>query len=186
MPNQPKKPNPRKRPPKIDPKDRPLTGKQEAFVKWYVSGVVNFNGQEAARRAGYSGNDNTLRAIASETLTKPNVAAAVAKAKAKALSGADVTVENVLRKLIVIQEKALDAGQYAPAARCTELLGKYLKMFTDRIEHVVDIDEMSLEELQGLLLEVTEKGGVDLGKLLAGHGSRDSGGVDTPRDKKPH
>lgn len=186
MVNQPKKPKPRKKPAKIAPENNQLTPKQMAFCKWYVSGLCNFNGVCAARKAGYKGNDATLAVIASENLRKPNVAAEIKRRKAKALSGANVTVENTLRKLTVIGEKALDAGQFAPAARCAELEGKYLKMWTDRIEHVQDVENMPLEELEALLLEVTEKGGVDIGRILAGVRSRDGNGDNPSRDKKPH
>ena len=88
--------------------------------------------------------------------------------------------------LVVIGEKALEAGQYAPAARCAELKGKYLKMFTDRIEHVTDVEDMTLEELKALLLEVTETGGVDLGALLAGDGSNNGDGDTRPPDSTTH
>lgn len=186
MHNQPKKPKPRKKPIKIKPEDKPLTGKQEAFCVWLVSGAVNFNAVEAVRRAGYRGSDATLRSIASQNLTKPNIKARIEKLKAKALSGADVTIEKTLRNLVVIGEKALEAGKYSAAAKCEELKGKYLKMWTERIEHVMDIDDMSQDELVSLLLEVTEKGGVDLSKLIAGNGSGDSGMPDPARNQKPH
>ncbi len=47
---------------------RPLTAKQRAFISWYISAEVNCNGTEAARRAGYRGNDNTLATVAFENL----------------------------------------------------------------------------------------------------------------------
>jgi len=48
-----------------------VTLKQERFCKAYIAN--GGNGQEAARTAGYSGNDKTLRVVASENLTKPNL-----------------------------------------------------------------------------------------------------------------
>ncbi len=48
-----------------------LTNKQEMFVESYLSN--GGNGVRAAEQAGYAGGDNTLRAIASENLTKPNI-----------------------------------------------------------------------------------------------------------------
>lgn len=56
-------------------KAKKLTAKQEAFVEEYLGN--GFNGVQAARNAGYEGNDATLRAIASENLTKPNIASRV-------------------------------------------------------------------------------------------------------------
>ena len=174
------------RPKRRKPAARPLTNKQLSFCIWYVSGVVNLNGTDAARRAGYKGNDHQLGVIGSQNLAKVSIRAEIDKRMAKAMTGADITIESVLRDLVVIGEKALEAGQYAPAARCAELKGKYLKMFTDRIEHVTDVEDMTLEELKALLLEVTEAGGVDIGALLAGDGSNNGGGDTRPPDSTTH
>ena len=156
------------------PQKRPLTAKQSSFVHWYCSAAVNMNGTEAARRAGYKGNDKTLAVVGSENLAKPNVRKAIDQLLEKALSGADVTVEAVLRRVSVIGEQALEAGQYASAAKCAELHGKYLKMWTDKIEHVSNIDDVSDAELVRLLHEIAEKGGIDLNRLIAGDGAADS------------
>jgi phage terminase small subunit len=48
-----------------------LTTLQRNFIQEYLK---DFNGTRAAERAGYSGNDNTLAAIASENLRKPKIA----------------------------------------------------------------------------------------------------------------
>jgi hypothetical protein len=53
----------------------PLKGKQPAFVDFYF--ICDFNGTEAARRAGYKGSDNTLAAVAYENLRKPHIAAEI-------------------------------------------------------------------------------------------------------------
>jgi hypothetical protein len=50
-----------------------LTTKQEAFVAAFI-GAARGNATEAARMAGYRGSDNVLKAIASENLTKPDIA----------------------------------------------------------------------------------------------------------------
>lgn len=47
-----------------------LTDKQRAFIEHYLQ---LWNGTEAARRAKYQGNDNTLASIASENLRKPKI-----------------------------------------------------------------------------------------------------------------
>lgn len=49
--------------------DRPLSPKQELFCQYYIE---DFNGQQAAIKAGYS--EASAKEIASENLTKPNVA----------------------------------------------------------------------------------------------------------------
>ncbi len=168
------------------PRKRPLTAKQTAFVHWYCSAAVNMNATEAARRAGYKGNDKTLQVVGSENLAKPMVREAIDKRLEKALSGADVTVEAVLRRVQVIGDQALEAGQYASAAKCAELHGKYLKMWTERIEHVSTIEDVSDAELVRLLHEIAEKGGIDLNRLIAGDGAADSDLPGTPGAPTTH
>ena len=180
----PKKP-PKPRPSADDP-DKPLTGKQKAFVAWYVSEICNFNGVEAARRAGYTGTYNTLRAMASENLAKPNIRKAVDEATKKALDGADVTVEGTLRDLRQVYLMAIEAGQYSAAKGAAELRGKYLKMFTDRIEHVETIDEVSTEDLVDLAREIAEANKIDLGQLLKGNEPDNGHAPDTSGDQTTH
>lgn len=48
-----------------------LTGLQEAFINKYFE--CNFNATEAARQAGYKGNDVTLGAVGYENLKKPQI-----------------------------------------------------------------------------------------------------------------
>ncbi len=131
------------------------------------------NATEAARRAGYKGNDHTLQVVGYENLMKPVIKAEIDARLADALSGADVSVENTLKRITVLGNEAQAAGQYAPAVRCAELHGKYLKMWTDKIEHVQDVEDISTSELVRLVEEIAEAGGVDLNKLFAEHGSGD-------------
>ena len=56
-------------------KEKKLTPKQNRFVENYLAN--GGNGVGAARAAGYRGNDKTLRSIASENLTKPDIASRV-------------------------------------------------------------------------------------------------------------
>lgn len=49
-----------------------LTGKQQAFINAYLSN--GFNATEAARAAGYEGNDVTLASVGYENLRKPQIA----------------------------------------------------------------------------------------------------------------
>jgi hypothetical protein len=172
--------------PKTPTKRQHLTDKQHAFVYWYCSAAVNLNATEAARRAGYKGKENTLAQMGAENLRKPQIRQEIDKRLETALSGADVTVESVLRRLSVIGDKAMEAEQYSPAAKCAELHGKYLKMFTDRIEHVSTIEDVSTEELIHLLKEVVEAGSIDLAELITRHGPADSGIPDPPGTPTTH
>ena len=58
--------------------ERPLTLKQRRFIDAYL-GPAFGNGTEAARVAGYRGNDATLAVIGSENLTKPKILKAIGK-----------------------------------------------------------------------------------------------------------
>lgn len=60
-----------------------LTIKQRKFCLAFV-GVASGNGTEAARIAGYKGNDVTLGAVAYENLNKPQIASFVEQLRAEA------------------------------------------------------------------------------------------------------
>lgn len=64
-----------------------LTNKQQAFVEAYLAN--GFNGVKAAREAGYKGTDGTLRVVAHENLTKPNISELVQQRIKDMAMGAD-------------------------------------------------------------------------------------------------
>lgn len=57
-----------------------LTTKQRLFVEAYCGPALG-NATEAARLAGYKGNDVTLSSVGSENLRKPQIAEAIEQAK---------------------------------------------------------------------------------------------------------
>ena len=69
-----------------------LTGKQRRFISFYLE---LWNGTEAASRAGYKGNRETLAAVAGENLRKPTIRAAIEKRLEAEAMGAN----EVLRRL---------------------------------------------------------------------------------------
>lgn len=73
-----------------------LTVKQQLFIEAYL-GVSRGNATDAARRAGYKGNDKTLGVVGLENLAKPYIAAAVAERlkTAKDCMGADEVLERL-------------------------------------------------------------------------------------------
>ena len=74
--------------------DKKLTPKQQRFVEEYL---VDCNATQAAIRAGYS--EKTAKAIGSENLTKPDVAAAIAKATKKVSGIVGLSVERTLKEV---------------------------------------------------------------------------------------
>lgn len=72
----------------------PLNSRQQALVEQML---IDNNGAQAAIRAGYS--PHTAAAIASEILAEPNVAAALARAKAERLSRVNMTADTILHEM---------------------------------------------------------------------------------------
>lgn len=106
-----------------------LTPKQERFVAEYL---VDLNASAAARRSGYSA--RTADAIGRENLGKPTIAAAIQAAQAERAERVDLTQDDVVRDIVRIRRKAETAGEFAPALRATELLGKHLGMFRTQVD----------------------------------------------------
>jgi phage terminase small subunit len=74
-----------------------LTARQAMFVSEFL---VDGNATAAARAAGYSA--KTAKAIGSENLAKPAIAAAIAEARAKRFARNDITAERILAELACV------------------------------------------------------------------------------------
>ncbi len=122
----------------------PLTAKQDRFCQEYLT---DLNATQAAIRAGYSA--RTARSVASENLTKPDVAARVAALQAKRAAKVEVTQEYVLRRLVENLERSMqvesvrdregnETGEFVyhgtVANGALTLLGKHIGMFGDKAE----------------------------------------------------
>lgn len=70
-----------------------LTGKQQAFINTYLSN--GFNATDAAREAGYEGNENTLSSVGYENLRKPEIASIILER----LNEAAMSANEVLARL---------------------------------------------------------------------------------------
>lgn len=106
--------------------EKKLTYKQQLFVEAYLS---NPNATEAARVAGYKGNDVTLGAVGAENLKKPQIALAVKKRIENAVMSAD----EVLAELAEIAKGDYQSYR-GDKIRSLELIGKYHKLFVDKSE----------------------------------------------------
>ena len=96
---------------------RELTGKQQAFIDYIedsTNKVTFSNGLESARAAGYKGNNDTLKSVACENLTKPYIKQAIEAKRAERQEKTDRTVES----LDVMYQSAYDLAKTikAPAA----------------------------------------------------------------------
>jgi phage terminase small subunit len=91
-------------------KGRNLTTKQRLFVEAYLA---NPNATEAARRAGYKGNDVTLGAVGGENLRKPLIAALISERVEKAVMSADEVLQRLTEHATASLADLLDdAGHF--------------------------------------------------------------------------
>lgn len=114
-----------------------LTAKQERFCREYV---IDLNGAQAAKRAGYSETAANVRAA--KLMANPLVAARVKELTQTIADKLGLTAEYVLRGLmataescnaiVVTGDPTKIAGAAAGANRSHELLGKYLGIFVDK------------------------------------------------------
>ena len=107
-----------------------MTPKQQAFVREYL---IDLNATQAAIRAGYS--KRNADKIGSELLGKTRVDKAVQEGMDKRAEKVSLEAEDVLKSIIRLGVKAEEADRYNEALRAQELLGKHLKMFTDKFDH---------------------------------------------------
>lgn len=119
-----------------------MTDKQKMFVKEYMK---DLNATQAAIRAGYS--ENSAKEIGCENLTKPNIQEAIQKEMEERTQKVEITAEYVLSNLKKVAENSMDRNDSAGANKSLELLGKYLKLFTDKTETNITMDKSPVNEL---------------------------------------
>ena len=131
-----------------------LNVKQQTFVAEYL---IDLNATQAAIRAGYS--EATAYSQGQRLLKHVEVAALIQKAMDERSERTEITADYVLttiqetieqcRKL----EPVINDGQitmpWNPAAvlKGAELLGKHLKLFTDKVEHSGGLSVVAVNEL---------------------------------------
>ncbi len=117
-----------------------LSQKQKRFGREYM---VDFNVADAYVRAGYS--KNGAQSGGSRLLRDSRIQAYIAELEAEATERAGLTVDGVLKNLREDRDAARKAGQFGPAVRADELMGKYLAMFTD-VNKNVDVVDIPVED----------------------------------------
>ena len=99
-----------------------LTTKQKLFVEAYLA---NPNATEAAIKAGYS--KKTAGSVGAENLKKPEIAEAIKSRVSEAIITADEILTGV-------KQIALKGDKDSDKLKAYELLGKHLKLWTDKTE----------------------------------------------------
>lgn len=126
-----------------------LNPKQTLFVQEYL---IDLNATAAYKRAGYKAQGHIAEVSASEILSKPEVAKAIQEAMTKRSEDLGIDAKYVLTTIkdtiqrcsqaIPVRDADGVTGEYkfdaAAVLKGAELLGKHLKMFTDKTEHSTD------------------------------------------------
>jgi phage terminase small subunit len=125
--------------------NKELTPQQRMFIAEYL---VDLNATKAAERAGYSA--KTAKSQGSRLLTNVDIAAEIEKAVSKREKRTALSADFVLDGIRETTIEARAAAEFAPALKGYELLGKHLKLFTEKREIKFDLDNISDEQLAEL------------------------------------
>ncbi len=125
-----------------------MTKKQKRFVEEYL---IDLNATQAAIRAGYS--KKTAASIAWELLEKPDIREFIGQKQEEARANATITVDGIVDQLQEIASNVL--AKDSDRIRALELIGKYLGMFTERVEMKGQLDT-TVSKLDGILKQLTE------------------------------
>ncbi len=106
-----------------------LTDRQEAFVAEYL---IDLNATQAAIRAGYS--EKSAQEQGSRLLSKAMVSAAVAEGAKKRIRKSEITAQDVLEGLYLEATREGEGASHGARVSAWGLLGKYHKLFIDKIE----------------------------------------------------
>ena len=110
---------------------RKLTPKQRLFVAEYL---VDLNTTQAAIRAGYA--PKAAGATGHNLLKKTEIQVAISEAVAEREKRTGITADWVLNSLRKVAERCMDDEHFdsSGANRSLELLGKHLKIFSDKLD----------------------------------------------------
>ena len=108
---------------------RGLTPKQQRFVEEYL---VDLNSSAAARRAGYTGDANT---IGPRLLANVGVSQQIAAGRKRLSESTQRTIADAMADIRRRGQMAEDEGEWGPAIKAAELEAKHLGAFVERLEH---------------------------------------------------
>ena len=123
------------------PEDKPLTVKQDKFIREYIA---TGNGAESARLAGYS--ENTAREMASENLTKPHIKKAIDQRRTETMQDLDEKIAWLTDQLT---KEATDAENGdSTRVRALEVLGRVFGAFAPEKQEITQYSGAFLADLE--------------------------------------
>lgn len=118
---------------------RPLSLKQQKFIEAYLGECLG-NATQAAKKAGYKGDDRAMAYVGCINLRKSSIIAAIKAKQAETHQKQALTIESVLRNLQLAIDDSVAHNDRPSLLRGLELQGKYLAMWTERSQ-VEDLTE---------------------------------------------
>lgn len=112
-----------------------LSIKQEKFCLEYINTAGNAT--EAARRAGYKGNENQLGQIGFQNLKKVKIQERIAELKAPSDKAVVLSIEDrriLLAQTIARDLESEDAAMHNVAVKCLEILNKMDGIYIQKTE----------------------------------------------------
>lgn len=157
-----------------------LNAKEDRFAREYV---VDLEKKNAAIRAGYS--ERTAGAQATVLLSRPRIIDRIAELQAALAGRMDLTADGVVEQLMKDHKLAQEAGHHSAAVRATELLGKRLGLWIDRVRTEADdkSDEALADEVVDAALALAKGDKRLKARMTTGLGILhvDSGKGETPK-----
>ena len=125
----------------------PLNAKQLAFVREYL---IDFNGTQAAVRAGYS--ERSANVHAGRLLVNASVQEAIQQGSKRNAAKLELKAEHIITGLMRIAFSKDSKTKDCDRIRSLELLGKRFGLFVDKHEvSVRSLDDYSDDELRAML-----------------------------------
>ena len=120
-----------------------LNEKQKIFCNEYI---IDFNATRSYSVAFNRKKDETARVEACKLLTKPNIKQFIESVVNERVQALGITQEYVLNGIKDIAEN--EESTKSEKIKSLELLGKYLKLFTEKVEHtgnIANIEPIKIE-----------------------------------------
>ena len=134
--------------------DNNLKPRQDSFCVHYttIGSETYSHGTKAALAAGYS--ESSAHVTATKLLKQDAIRERIIELQAENMKRNLITVDKVLADLEHDKLLARKHNQYSVAKGCTELQGKYLAMFTDKMKtETTEIRKFTLEEVKQIIAD---------------------------------